>query len=288
MSSPSRVDLYCDGGPVIGYGHVRRAGTLAARLARDGVAVRLAGLSAAASRLLPTPTGPEDEAGVVVFDAPGGLDDAIARAQSRGRRTVALDWFGATVPDVNIVIFPHQEVRALRSSYVGLDYVLLRDEVASLPRDTREGRGVLVILGGGDVQGMGHDVAGRLSAQGLDVTLVQGPLARDIRPAREYRVLVDPPDLPELYAQCRWAVTNGGGCMLEAMCVGKAAVALPQTDAEARLAGWLQQQGALLGTGLQALRDFSWGEIAVVAARGKELVDGRGAQRVSEIVRGLL
>lgn len=288
MSSPHQVDIYCDGGPAVGYGHVRRAGTLAARLARDGVAARLAGLSAAASRLLPTPTGPEDEAGVVVFDAPGGLDDAIARAQACGRRVVALDWFGAAVPDVNIVIFPHHEVRAVRSSYVGLDYVLLRDEVASMQRGTREGRGVLVILGGGDVQGMGHDVAGCLSAQGLDVTLVQGPLARDIRPAREYRVLVDPPDLPGLYAQCRWAVTNGGGCMLEAMCAGKAAVALPQTDAEVRLAGWVHQQGGLLGAGPQALRDFSRAEIAAVAARGKMLVDGRGAQRVSAIVRGLL
>jgi spore coat polysaccharide biosynthesis predicted glycosyltransferase SpsG len=224
----------------------------------------------------------------VIFDAPGGLDIPIAQAQSRGQCAVCLDWFGATVPDVNIVIYPHEEVRALRRSYVGLDYVLVRDEIASLPRGTGAGQGVLVVLGGGDVRGAGHDVAGRISQWGLDVTLVQGPLASDTRPARDYRVLVDPPGLPQLYATCLWAVTNGGGCMFEAMCAGKAAVALPQTPAEERVAAWALQQGGLLGIGVEALRNFTADEVAPIGTCGAALVDGRGAQRISEIIRSVL
>jgi spore coat polysaccharide biosynthesis predicted glycosyltransferase SpsG len=288
MTRPALVELYCDGGPGLGYGHIRRARTLAAQLERDGVEVRLDGLSPVARSLLPPPGSGQGRSKVVIFDAPGGLDGPIAQAQAGGQCVVSLDWFGATVPDVNIVIYPHQEVRALRRSYIGLDYVLVRDEIASLPRDTGVGQGVLIVLGGGDVRGAGHDVAGRISRWGLDVTLVQGPLASDTSPAQGYRVLVDPPGLPQLYAQCRWAVTNGGGCMFEAMCAGKAAVALPQTAAEARVAAWALRQGGLLGIGMEALRNFTGDEIGPVGTRGAALVDGRGAQRVSEIIRGVL
>lgn len=292
MTSLGRIEIYCDGGTALGYGHIRRATTLAAQLERDGLEVRLAGLSPAACALLPDPKTLQGPAGVVVFDAPTGLDERIAQAQARGQNVVALDWFGDAVVDVNVVIYPHQEVRARRHAYVGLDYVLVRGDIALAPQGNGGGRGVLVVLGGGDLQGTGHAVAGQLAALGLETTLVQGPLAADTRGGAGYRVLVNPPGLPELYASCRWAVTNGGGCMFEAMCKGKAVWALPQTDAESRVASFILEQGGVLGMGMKMdmtrLRDLADTELFPVAQRGAALVDGRGAQRISEIIRRLL
>lgn len=284
------TEIFCDGNDKVGWGHIRRSSALAARLEKDGIGVRLSGLSESARRMLPTPKHPGVPARVVVFDSHSGIDDQVRSAHERGQTTVALDWFGATVPNVNIAVYPHQEVRATRDSYIGFKYILVREEIAVLHRTQSTGRAkrVLVVIGGGDLLGQGPEAARRLSDEGLDVTLVQGPLAKGLDADVGYRVLVNPPELPQLLASCDWAVTNGGGCLFEALCVGKAPFVLPQTNEELTIARFAEEHGAVLGIGLECLRSFQPGEIRAISDRGLDLVDGRGVERVSSIIRGLL
>lgn len=290
MSTRSLIEIVCDGNAQLGYGHIRRALTLARRLEQDGMNVRLVALSEGAQRLLPAGDKPSGDAQVVVFDAPTGIDECMQRAQAAGQTTVALDWFGDIVPDVNIAVFPHGEVRAARQKFAGFDYILLREDIVLLPRVAASGeaRRVLLVIGGGDLLGQGHAAASLLGAAGLEVTLVQGPLARDTHPDASYRVVVDPPDLPQLMNACDWAVTNGGSCYFEMLSLGKPAYVLPQTDAELKIAQFGRDQGAVLGVGIEDLRPFDPPELAPVAMRGPVLVDGRGSERVSAIIGSLL
>jgi hypothetical protein len=76
--------------------------------------------------------------------------------------------------------------------------------------------------------------------------------------------------------------------MFEAMCLGKAAVVLPQTDAEIVLAKFVHEQGGVLGIGFEYLRHQCEIEIGSAAYRAAALVDGHGAERVAEIVGSLL
>ncbi len=286
MSAP-HVELVCDGAPAVGYGHVRRTLTLANALRAAGVTVRLSALSAAAQALLPAQAPTRGQARVVVFDVPEGGNEPIRNARLAGQEVVALDWFGIEEPDVAIVVHPHRPVRARRNKFVGWQYLMIRAEIATQPRRLA-GEGVVVMLGGGDVLRQGHAAAQRLAEQGMIVTLVQGPLAEDRSASAQYEVLVDPPDLAQRLAACSWMVTNGGGCMFEAMCLGKAAVALPQTDAESVLARVAWEQGSLLAIGLEQMRPYMRGELQPVARRAAEVVDGRGAERVAAIVKELL
>ena len=286
----SLIEIFCEGNEEVGYGHILRSSTLAARLEKDGIDVRISGLSESARRMLPTPKHMGHTARVVVFDSLAGIDDQIRVAHERGQITVALDWFGETVPDVNIAVYPHGKVHATRETHIGFKYILVREEIALLHRIRPTGRAsrVLIFLGGGDLLNQGHEAAHRLRDDGLDVTLVQGPLAKTMAADAGYRVLVNPSELPQLLASCDWAVTNGGGCLFEALCVGKAAFVLPQTDAEMRIACYAQEIGAVLGIGLNSLRGFHPAELKSVVECGVKLVDERGAERVSSIVRGLL
>lgn len=293
MKKRPLIEIVCDGNEQIGYGHVRRALTLAHELERDGADVQLAGLSPRARDLLPA--GAESarypgQAQVAVFDAPAGIEEAMQQAQAAGQLTVALDWFGDLAPDVNIAVYPHDEVKARKETFVGFDYILLREDIASLSHlgASGEARRVLIMLGGGDLLGQGHEAAARLSASGLDVTLVQGPLAGDTSANGGYRVQINPPDLPQLMNTCDWAVTNGGSCYFEMLSLCKAVHVLPQTDAELKIAEYGRDHGAVLGIGIESLRSYSPDELAPVAAQGPALVDGRGAERVSAIIRGLL
>jgi spore coat polysaccharide biosynthesis predicted glycosyltransferase SpsG len=284
--STTDIELVCDGSHSIGYGHVRRTLTLAEALRRDGRRVRVRGMSHQAQSLLPSKIAQEDDAAVVVFDAPAGVDPWIRRARDAGQVVVALDWFGEVEPDVAIVVYPHHLVRARQRSYVGLEYQMIRAEITEQHR-CLEGEGVVVMLGGGDVRGQGHLAAGHLANQGLRVSLIQGPLATDCEPKVQYEVLVDPHDLPARLASSAWVVTNGGSSMFEAMYLSKAVVALPQTDAEKILATFALERGALLGIGLKYLRRYDREELHPTALRAAALIDGRGAQRVAEIVGAL-
>lgn len=290
MSERSLIEIFCEGNEKVGYGHIRRSITLAARLEKDGIDVRVSGLSEEARRMLPAPKHTGREAQVVIFDAPSGIDDQIRIARERHQTTISLDWFGETIPDVNIAVYPHGEVRAIREAYVGFEYILVRDEIAMMRHEQPSGRAdrVLILLGGGDLLGQGHNAARYLRDHGYDATLVQGPLAKATEAGVGYRVLVNPSELPQLIASCDWAVTNGGGAFFEAICLGKAAFVLPQTEAEKKIAHFAQEKGAVLGIGLNNLRQFHSAELSPVAERGARLVDGRGAERISAIVQGLL
>lgn len=290
MNRRPLVEIFCEGNEKVGYGHIRRSSTLAARLERDGVDVRVGGLSGNARRMLPPPKHTGRAARVVIFDSLFGIDNQIRAAHERGQITVALDWFGETIPNVNVAVYPHGEVRATREAYIGFEYILVREEIALHPRRQPDGRTnrVLVLLGGGDLLGQGHEASRYLRDHGLEVTLVQGPLARNTEEDAGYRVLVNPTELPQLLASCDWAVTNGGGCLFEALCLGKAVFVLPQSDAEMKIALFVQERGAALGIGLDSLRKVHSDELGPVAECGVKLIDGRGAERVSAIIRGQL
>jgi spore coat polysaccharide biosynthesis predicted glycosyltransferase SpsG len=290
MNGSPRVDILCDGSDKVGFGHIRRSLTLAAQLELEGATVRLIGLSEQSRSMLPPTTSDDFEPAITIFDSPLDVDERINRLTEQGRLSVALDYFGCAIPDVSIAVFAHQHVRAMRASYVGFEYILIRDEISILRGSPSSGRAsrVMVMVGGGDILGHGHVAARTLAAAGCDVTLVQGPFSVNFGQCSSYAVRINPPNLPELFVECDWAVTSGGGSLFEGLCLGKAVHVLPQTVAEMRIAQYVDSRQGLLGIGLDSLRAYSELEVAEVAKKGEPLVDGLGARRVSEIVRSWL
>ena len=290
MSSIPLIEVYCAGNFEVGYGHIRRCKTLAAQLEKDGVDVCIFGLSDEARFFLPKPKTFPRMADLLLFDSPFNIESRVLAAHSRGQTTVTLDWFGEVTPDVNIAVYPHAEVRGAKKVHVGFEYILIREEIL-LQRRTLQSinsNKVLVVLGGGDLLNQGHEIAHRLWIEGLEVTLVQGPFVKNVDKGEGYRVLFNPPDLPQLLACSDWVVTNGGGCLFEAMYLGKATFVLPQTEKEEKIAQFAANRGAILGVGFDNLQAFSYAELGEVAEHASNLVDGLGVSRVSSIIRALM
>jgi spore coat polysaccharide biosynthesis predicted glycosyltransferase SpsG len=287
MSGAPRIDILCDGNDKIGFGHIRRSQTLAAQLVRDGVSVRVMGNSAQSSVMFPFKTAEDSVPTLTIFDTPLEIDEKVSTLTKQGNLTIALDYFGNALPDVNIAVFAHQAVRAKRVAYVGFKYILISDEISGLRGNVQSERsgGVIGMVGGGDILGQGHLAAQALVKAGCTVTLIQGPYAVSSPRCSNYDVCTNPSNLPELFARSDWAVTSGGGSLFEGLCLGKAVHVLPQTAAEERIARHVDSQGGLLGIGLDSLRAYSVNEVIKVAAKGAHLVDGLGAQRVSKIVK---
>ena len=290
MSENPLIQIFCDGNKEIGFGHIRRSSALAAYLCNQNIPAVLTGLSKDSEALLPKNFFSDAMVKVVVFDSMSGIDDLILSFQKKRIKTVTLDWFGNIVSDINIVVFPHQEVKALSKSYVGLENIIIRDQILSLKRMPLSGssRNVLISLGGGDLLGQSFNAAEVLSTQGFDVTIIKGPLAKIDQNKCNFPVLLNPSNFPEILNSCDWAVTNGGGCFFEALYLGKPTFVLPQTDMELKIALYAKQFDAILGMGMETLDNINQTKFETVSQSGMKLIDGNGLSRIASIIKELL
>lgn len=291
MSQAADVEIFCDGNKTIGLGHIRRSAALCKHLIDSGISARLTGISATASSLISVQEYSGGNSKIVIFDVFEGIEDRIVQAKNDHKICITLDWFGEEIPDINIVVYPHKQVFALQAGYTGFEYIILRDEITILRKEIlpESSSKVFICLGGGDLHDQGHDTAIKLSNLGFDVTLVCGPLsAHKTGENYKFKILKDPPDFPRLLSECDWAVTNGGGCFFEAACLGKAAFILPQTDMEMAIAKFAENQGAVLGIGKENLHAFALPEISRVAEKAFSIIDGKGLDRVTAIIKNVI
>jgi hypothetical protein len=152
-------------------------------------------------------------------------------------------------------------------------------------------------MGGADPEGLTPALAHALGAAGVSVLTMLGPAYRGPAPGGE--VLGSPQEWPAALAGARLLVGRFGHTLLEAAHLGTPALAVA-TDADA----WADAQAfAAHGTSaavrvhgpgdaramaVQALALLADGpRLAAMAARGRELVDGRGAGRVAAALREL-
>lgn len=290
---PALVEIICDAGPQIGFGHLRRCQTLAQQLTLHGINANLRCLSDEGEKLSLRDMPCEKKIDLTVLDVPFSSQGLLDNIRRTSPMLVGLDWFGEDPVDVNIVIFEHSSAKAIESVYVGWNFVMIRPEIAVLALDEppTDSQSVLVFLGGGDLLGQSGAAAQTLAESGLKVTLVLGPLAKSRQTSilhKDIEVRVNPQELPELLARSDWTVSNGGTCMFESLCLGKPAYVLPQTEAERRVSLSIDAHEALLGLGFSGLKPFELNVLQTVAERGRGLIDGRGAERVSRILQELL
>lgn len=265
-----RAVFRADASSAIGSGHLSRCLTLAASLARRGVAVtfamhdppeaaaawvakgghalvRLAAPLDAAELL-----GAAGEAELLVVD--GYSFDAAFQEALRGpaRRLVVVDDLAAGPVRADVVLNGNlfakdlaYDVRPGTRLLVGPEYALVRDEIVAA-RATRLARptasdppSVLVTFGGADPTGETEPAVASLA--GLDrctIRVVVGPTnprvdairAAASRSPHPVDVVVAPEDMGALMAAADVAVSAAGGTCLELACVGVASAILVVAD----------------------------------------------------------
>lgn len=282
-----QIDLWFDGGGRFGYGNIRRCVELGEFLKRRGHEVRFVPLSENASALCPAVGGPVVGGDLMVLDVPYEGDALVRRARASGAKVVALDFDGTEPPDLVISLQSVRRVPAQCRSLCGVEYAIIREEIRALGSGHESVGEGLVIVGGGDQDGLTRRITERLPDVSLCV--VQGPAGPALHLEREnLRVVADPPDLPGLMAGCAWAVTTGGTTMLEMLFLGKAIHVVPRTGAEQVFARHFAERGALLGLGLEGLVKPGQEQIRACQPLGPRLVDGRGCERIAAEIEILL
>lgn len=279
--------MWFDGGGFFGFGNIRRSMELGETLKLRGHEVGFTPLSERASALCPAERTPETKADLIILDVPYPGDALVKRARDLGARVAALDFDGTEPPDVVISLQSVRRVPAHCRSLCGVEYAIIRGEIRRMGNGNESGDGVLVVVGGGDHGDLTRRIVERLP--GVPACVVQGPTGTPLSfEGNNPRVVVNPPDLPELMAGCAWAVTTGGTTMLEMLFLGKAVHVVPRTGAEQSFAEYFSARGALLGLGLEGLVKPGREQVLSCQQAGPLLIDGRGCERIADEMENLL
>ena len=317
MSASPSVLFLTVAGAGAGLGHVKRCAALGSALARHGASVRFAvagdperlttmgmnlpglePLQWTRSPRLAVDTVARSRPDVVVVDAYDATDELLRTLRSSGGFIAAIDDLADRELPVDLVV--NRASKAQRRPYadvpgrrllLGPRYALLDQGFENVPvRATRPMPSrVLVTLGGEDAElkltEAVSTVEGALPEASIDV--VAGLFARSAPPrgprVRLHRGL---PSLYDLLLSADFAVTAAGMTLYECLAAGTPAVAVPVADnqrpdfVELTDAGLVVAGQPDLAAAVERLsRDAALRE--ELAARGRALVDGRGAARVA-------
>jgi spore coat polysaccharide biosynthesis predicted glycosyltransferase SpsG len=324
MSAPPSVLFLTVAGAGAGLGHVKRCAALGSALAGLGASVRFA-VAGDLQRLgplgiaLPGFETPQwigssrltleiverSGADLVVVDAYGATDELLRAIRTRGAVVAAIDDLADRELPVDVVVNgayhaerrPYAEVSG-RRLLLGPRFTLLDPGFADVPRRvTRPAVSrVLITLGGEDAEAVVAAAVASVvgAAPAVVIDLAVGPFARAAS-ARDANVRLHQglPSLRALLLEADFAVTAAGMTLYECLAAGTPAVAVPLADNqkpnfdELTGAGLVLSGQPDLAAAVERLsRDAALrGELA---ARGRALVDGRGAARVAaELVRAV-
>jgi len=244
------------------------------------------------------------------------FDLAYQRAvREAGYRLLVID-DTARLPKFHTDVLLNQNIDAKRLTYrcnpdamllLGTRYVLLRKEFLKwrgLKRNIRNvSSRILVTLGGGDPNNVTLKVIRvlqQLELPELEARIVVGPANPYLEALRQevkrstcnLQLLTDVTNMPELMAWADVAVSSGGSTCWELAFMQLPSVIVVMADNQRPIAESLHKAGVALNVG--TYQNLSFVEIAQavrrllvatverreMAGRGKELVDGEGANRV--------
>jgi spore coat polysaccharide biosynthesis predicted glycosyltransferase SpsG len=294
-----RVVMAADAAPEVGLGHLSRSSALAAVLRDRGAKVDAIGLGA------PEPVErdgiawePGDltafgDADVAVLDSYRTPREQAAALAAR-TKLVAFHDQGDPIPGAALsisTVFDEERPGILG----GLAFAPIRREFRGRSRPVADAvRRVLVTTGALDPGGLGAAIAAELAGDFETVSLVRGPRASgDVPPGVE---VIRGGSLLDPLTECDLVVTAAGVTLLEACASGTPAVALVVADNQRPGAERLARAGAIhlvdppdARAVADAARELAADQTArhQLSVRARNLVDGRGLERIAERIEAL-
>ena len=280
-----KVQIYCNGSKKLGFGHISRSMALYKYLNSKDINTSIFGLSDEANNIIIIKSNKNLSADTYIIDSSGSeINSLICKLKKNNKTVITLDWFGDEKPNINIVIYAHHNVEALNKTYIGFQYVIIKNELLRLKKSIKKNNSAIVCIGGGDILSEAETAAEILHNKGYDVTLVKGPTSNN-KKHNFINTVFSPKNFSEILASSKIVVTNGGGTMFESIFLKNITIALPQTEFETRIAEHALNNSSILGIGLNFMSDLNEKKIENFMFPEKNIIDGKGTERIYEIIK---
>lgn len=267
-----------------GYGHFNRSYKLFTYLKKNGFPVYLFNIEDKKSHKL------DVSSNIVILDVSFHPNNVATEICKRAQISIGLDWFHSTCVDYNIVIYPHTNPEAKIHVCSGFEYIIVDEKILNIATkpNVEALEKVLIIIGGADVKGDSIKTGNYLYDLGYKVHVVLGEMASipDLLPNYRVSKNINSNGIANAIADADWMVTNGGTCLFEAAAACRPSIALAQTEAEARIINFFQEKKAIIGTQIEDFQNVN--NIDNIIQNAKNLVDGRGLEKISMLINEIL
>lgn len=311
-----RLVIRADASAEIGFGHVMRCVALAEVADDRDIPVTFTGEHAdgadAAIRARGFELSPELEqswpAGlrqgdVVVFDGYRFGPDDYEAVRAGGARVAAMDDSGNgdfpvdVLVNQNLPAAPQYNTLGTTQMLVGPRYALVRREFKEHRLQRGEtGQPLLVTMGGSDSAGLTAPVVRICVEDGpfQQMIVLLGPLVSGADLPSNVEVVQDPDSVAGVFDRCDAAISAAGSTTWELLCVGMPCVLIGVAENQRHIGRPVGERGAALFAGglpldehrlrraIQSLNERRTRQH--LSRRALELVDGRGGQRVLDVL----
>lgn len=257
------------------------------------------------------------ESKAIITDMPYVSDDYLKALKNRGSFLVSIDDLGSKNFSSDMVIAGYLSCRLETYNlsphsklYLGVKYLILRKEFETAHRTKRKikekANKILVSLGGADWENLTLKVAQALNdiKKELEITIVQGPLYQHreklkkflTKSKQDFLVKLNVRNMAELMLSSDIAFTAGGETSYELAATGTPSINISQSKHQVINAREEAKKGFLINLGLgkqvskkkilKTTEELSenYKLRQTMSKKGRQLVDGGGAERVAEIV----
>ena len=280
------VQIYCEGNRSVGFGHLSRSLALYDYFFDKKLNVSIYGTSKEANNFIGTKARENTKADLVIIDLNNYEKNKLFKKLREKKKTlITLDCFGSEVPDINIVVYAHHNVKAINKKYIGFKYIIIRSEFLKLKKNKTQGNTALICIGGGDILSQSESAATILHSKGFKVTIISGPTNNS--KSNRFNTLTSPINFAKILSRAEVIITNGGGTMFESIFLNKITIALPQTELEMNIATYALKYGSIFGIGLKSINEIDKFKIKNFSFPIKRLIDGKGVGRIFKIIKNI-
>ena len=278
------IKILSDGNSKIGYGHIARSKALYNFLKQRFLTTfeNISQRSLKSSEILNNK--------ITIIDLPQGYDDEILIEKKTTSLLVCLDYFGDISIDYNIVVFPHTKPVANFSTFTGLEYIILREDILTIKNNQKaKDEYFLVTIGGADINNHSFSLAKKIHKQGFKVKVCLGPLFNFVLDSKyPFEVLDNPSNFHEVLNNASVVICNGGGTLFESLYLNKRCFVIPQSKEEENIAKYLLEKKLILGMGFNNFCTENISKIINKEINQENIIDGKGVERVFEIIKNLI
>lgn len=258
---------------------------------------------------VPFEVKPDPETDIIVLDISNTDANFIKTLRKNGAKVVSFEDLGAGRDHVNLLIDSNidpSDFSKVRSLF-GLKYVIVHNRFSTFRNlekveSEKIGR-VAISMGGTDPKCIGPEIAKFLLKSGIDfkIDLILGAGFNDknIKPEsmnfirnndNKCKIYRNLPDLAKILFNADVVICAGGITLYEACAVGTPAVVISQVEHQQQKASRVQNRGAAINMGmwrdtvlsklLPTINSLDIAKRKKMSRAGKEMVDGKGLQRV--------
>lgn len=237
----------------------------------------------------------KEKPSLVIIDTPFELPEKIQEYVESIPISLGLDWFHHALLDYNLIVFRHDKIpKAKIGIFEGFKYVIIDHRIREITvsKGEKNYNNVLIVIGGGDIKNQSLEVVEILKDKGFSIQLVLGPNncsdISKISKIKNLSIKKNVANMASVIETSDWMVTNGGGCLFEAMCSGRPVFALGQTAQEINIIEQFKERNLLAGYSVEDLRLIGDSSQIKSNSLTHDIIDGDGGYRITKLVGAIL